>query len=156
MASPALVVSGVELKGLSGYELCHALKARFGASFPVVFVSARRTSSLDVVAGLMLGADDYVVAPFDPSELLARVHRLLPKKDVLGLHVLTPRELDVMQLLVDGRPIPAIAGELVISKATARTHVQRILGKLGANSRAEATSIAMRAGMKPRDLMHAV
>ena len=98
----------------------------------------------------MIGADDYVVAPFDGAELLARVHRLLPA--TAGLSNLSPRELDVMQLLVDGRNLNAIAAELLISNATTRTHVQRILGKLGVHSRAEATSVALRAGIKAREL----
>jgi DNA-binding NarL/FixJ family response regulator len=74
---PALVLLEVERPGVSGYELCHELKQEYGQDLPIILLSETRTEPSDRVAGLLLGADDYVVKPFDQGELLARMRRLL-------------------------------------------------------------------------------
>jgi len=143
---PALVVLDVQLPGMSGYEVCRALRAAHGNSVRILFLSGARTEHLDRVAGLLLGGDDYLVKPFAPDELLARVHVLLrhthppSRARVRGL---TPRELDVLRLLADGLDQKAVAARLVISPNTVATHIEHILGKLGARSRAHAVSLAL-------------
>src|SRR5512133_1403309 len=77
---PALVILEVLLPGVAGYEVCRELKDAFGEALPIVFVSGSRTEPGDRVAGLLVGGDDYLVKPFDPDELLARVRRLLPPR----------------------------------------------------------------------------
>ena len=73
---PALAIVEVELPGpTSGLELLSELHAAYGEDLPVILVSAKRTSPLDRVAGLMIGADDYIAKPFDRGELLARARR---------------------------------------------------------------------------------
>ncbi len=67
---PALVVLDVELPVVSGYEVYREFRDRYGDSLPALFLSGARTEPYDRAAGLMLGADDYVVKPFDPGELL--------------------------------------------------------------------------------------
>ena len=74
---PSLVILEVDLPDANGYELCRELHDAYGDDLPVIFVSGRRTDPSDRVAGLLVGADDYVVKPFDPDELLARVRRSL-------------------------------------------------------------------------------
>src|SRR5215211_1195147 len=146
---PALVVVEVLLRGVSGYEVCHELKNEFGEALPIVFVSGNRTESGDRVAGLLLGADDYLVKPFDPEELLARVRRLLPAPPAEGrkVHELTQRELDVLSLLVEGLNQSEIAEKLVLSPRTVGKHIEHILRKLGVHSRAQAVSVAVRDDM---------
>jgi two-component system nitrate/nitrite response regulator NarL len=143
---PALVVVEVLLRGVSGYEVCHELKAEFGEALPIVFVSRNRTESGDRVAGLLVGADDYLVKPFDPEELLARIRRLLPAPLAGGrkAHELTQRELDVLSLLVEGLNQSEIAEKLVLSPRTVGKHIEHILRKLGVHSRAQAVSVAVR------------
>jgi two-component system alkaline phosphatase synthesis response regulator PhoP len=63
------------LPGRDGYEVCRALRAQ-GLSVPVLMLTAR-AQVVDRVVGLKLGADDYLVKPFDMAELLARVEALL-------------------------------------------------------------------------------
>src|SRR5919202_3160493 len=74
---PALVILEVPLGARSGYEVCRALREELGDDLPVLFLSGARTESYDRVAGLLVGADDYVVKPFAVDELLARVRRLV-------------------------------------------------------------------------------
>jgi two-component system, NarL family, nitrate/nitrite response regulator NarL len=143
---PALVVVEVFLRGVSGYEVCHELKDEFGKALPIIFVSGNRTESGDRVAGLLVGADDYLVKPFDPEELLARVRRLLPAPlaDGRKAHELTQRELDVLSLLVEGLNQAEIAERLVLSPRTVGKHIEHLLRKLGVHSRAQAVSVAVR------------
>jgi two-component system, NarL family, nitrate/nitrite response regulator NarL len=146
---PALVIVEALLPGVSGYEVCRELKDEFGQAMPIVFVSGTRTEPGDRVAGLLLGGDDYLVKPFDPDELLARVRRLLPAAltDGRKAHKLTRRELHVLSLLVDGLSQPEIAEKLFISPNTVGKHIEHILAKLGVHSRAQAVSHAVRNGL---------
>ena len=144
---PALVVLDVELPVVSGYEVYRELRDRYGDSVPVLFLSGARTEPYDRAAGLMLGADDYVVKPFDEGELLARVRRLVkhPVPTASGSgSTLTPRECEVLALLAEGLEQPDIAQKLFISPKTVATHIQRILAKLGVRSRAQAVAMAHR------------
>lgn len=71
---PALVVLDIGLPDIDGFEVCRRLRARSGV--PVLFLTAR-DGEIDRVLGLELGADDYVVKPFSPRELVARVKAIL-------------------------------------------------------------------------------
>ena len=73
-ATPALVVLDVGLPDLSGFDVCRELQRR--AAVPVIFLTAR-SSEVDRIVGLELGADDYVAKPFSPRELTARVRAVL-------------------------------------------------------------------------------
>ena len=70
-----LVLLDLMLRGIDGYEVCRRLRAR-GLTVPVLMLTAR-AQVVDRVVGLKLGADDYLVKPFDMAELLARVEALL-------------------------------------------------------------------------------
>ena len=76
--SPAdLVILDVMLPGLSGFEVCRALRAdKATASIPIIMLTARAEES-DRIIGLEIGADDYVSKPFSPNELVARVRALM-------------------------------------------------------------------------------
>jgi DNA-binding response OmpR family regulator len=74
---PQLALLDVRLPNVSGYELFRELRDRCGESLPVIFVSGDRTDRYDRIAGMMLGAEDYLVKPVDPDELLVRVRRSL-------------------------------------------------------------------------------
>src|ERR671917_875199 len=67
--------------------------------------------------------------------------------DAPALERLTPRELEVLGLLARGKSNPQIAQELVISRATAKTHVERIIGKLGVSDRTQAALRAIERGL---------
>jgi DNA-binding NarL/FixJ family response regulator len=152
---PTVVLLDVCLPDVNGFEVCRQLRDEFGEELPVVFVSGDRTEPLDRTVGLLLGGDDYVVKPFDPDELLARVRRLVTRSRQDGRgsgiappgHDLTPRELQVLQRFAQGHRASQIAEDLVISPKTVASHVQRVLAKLGAHSRAQAVAFAYESGL---------
>jgi DNA-binding NarL/FixJ family response regulator len=148
---PSVAILDVNLPGVSGYEVCHELRRLHGPALPILIVSGDRTESYDRVAGLLLGADDYLVKPFAPDELLVRVRSLMRRAAPAPVSrvALTSRELEVLTLLSDGLDQTEIAERLVISPKTVGTHIERILGKLGARSRAQAVAIAYRDALVP-------
>jgi two-component system, NarL family, nitrate/nitrite response regulator NarL len=147
----AVVILDVYLKDISGYEVCRKLRKEFGEAVGVIFVSGERVEALDRVAGLRLGGDDYLAKPFAPDELLARVERLRCRvaatAAAISPHTLTPRELEVLELLAEGLPQKEIARRLVLSPRTVARHIEHILGKLGVHSRAQAVALAYRHGL---------
>jgi DNA-binding response OmpR family regulator len=111
-----LVILDIGLPGIDGFDVCRLLRAR--SRVPVVMLTARDEES-DRVAGLELGADDYVSKPFSPRELAARVKAVLRRTarpedelpDVLQLDdvEVRPREREVS---VAGAPVTLTAKEL--------------------------------------------
>jgi DNA-binding NarL/FixJ family response regulator len=154
---PALAVIAVELPGLNGLGLLQALHERF-ESLPVILTSSKHVDPVGRAAGLMLGADDYLVKPLDPAELAARMRRSLersersvgkgPRADrgVLG-DDLSRREREILLLLAEGKAEMEIAATLVLSPKTVATHIQNMLRKLGVHSRTQAVAAAYREGL---------
>jgi DNA-binding NarL/FixJ family response regulator len=155
---PALVLLEVSLPDVDGYEVCRELRDAFGDALPIVFTSADRTDPHDLVAGLLVGGDDYVLKSSDPSELLARVRRHFARAGVgraasISEHKpsdsfgLTKRELEVLRRLAGGLTPPEIARELVISPKTVASHLQRVLSKMCVHSRIQAVALAHEHGL---------
>jgi DNA-binding NarL/FixJ family response regulator len=148
---PDVVLLDVELPGLSGYEVCRELREEFGYGISIAFISGERLEPLDRVAGLLIGADDYLVKPFLPDELIARVRALSRRRappDAESPYGLTQRELGILGLLAEGLRQDEIASRLVVSQKTVANHIQHILVKLGVHSRAEAVAKAYREGLE--------
>lgn len=73
-----LIILDVNMPEMDGFETARRLrKTQFGASVPIIFLTAYRTSDLDLVQGLGAGANDYVAKPFARDDLLARVETML-------------------------------------------------------------------------------
>jgi DNA-binding NarL/FixJ family response regulator len=147
---PSLVLLDPALTDMTGYEACYELRQSVGQELPIILVSGEPTDSVDRVAGLLIGADDFVSKPFDADELLVRARRLLARVPVIPPSMdapLTAREQQILQLLADGAGQAAIARDLFISTKTVGTHIQRILTKLGVHSRTEAVALAYRDGL---------
>jgi DNA-binding NarL/FixJ family response regulator len=144
--NPAAVLLEIPLEGFCGYEICRALKSEPGFDAPVVFVSGTRTEPYDRIAGLLLKADDYIVRPYQPGELLARLTNLIGRtrpQSGAGWS-LTNREREILDLMSEGLRHRDIARRLFISPKTVATHVEHILRKLGVRSSTEAISVAYR------------
>jgi len=79
---PGFVILDVMLPGMDGIDVCRALRRR--SDVPILMLTARVEES-DTLAGLSVGADDYVTKPFSPRELVARVHAILRRAGASGL-----------------------------------------------------------------------
>ena len=93
LRKPDVVLLDVMLPGLDGIQVARQIRAESGT--PIVMLTAR-TDTVDVVLGLESGADDYVVKPFKPKELIARVRARLRRTESL-----TPEVLRIGELVVD-------------------------------------------------------
>lgn len=76
---PDIVILDIMLPGMDGWEVCKAIRER--ADTPILMLTAR-TEEADRVLGLELGADDYVIKPFSPREVVARVKAILRRREV--------------------------------------------------------------------------
>lgn len=90
-----------------------------------------------------------LLAPRVTRRLIGEFARLRPRRaaGTLPVHTLTPRETDVLRLLATGLSNAEIAGRLVVSEETVKTHVSRLLGKLGLRDRTQAVVAAYESGL---------
>ena len=118
---PDLVLLDLMLPGKDGIEVCRLIRSESGV--PIVMLTAR-TDTVDVVLGLESGADDYVVKPFKPKELIARVRTRLRRTDEPSPEALVIGDLtiDVAGHVVrrDGVPIALTPLEFDLLVALAR------------------------------------
>lgn len=124
---PDLILLDLMLPDIDGLEVCRRLKRDANlASIPVVMVTAKGDES-DIVAGLELGADDYITKPFSPRVLVARTRAVLRRQDAvppdeeatirIGNVEIHPSRFEV---LVDGRPAQLSVTEFRVLHALAR------------------------------------
>jgi two-component system alkaline phosphatase synthesis response regulator PhoP len=109
-----LILLDVMLPGLSGFEVCRRLR-QSGIQTPILMLTARGQVA-DRVAGLQLGADDYLVKPFDMAELVARLQALLRRAAIpaaSAVHEFGPIRVDLRSAEVTrhGEPVPLSARE---------------------------------------------
>ncbi len=124
---PNLIILDLMLPGVDGLDVCRVLKATPATkAIPIIMLSAKGEES-DIVAGLELGADDYITKPFSPSVLIARVRAALRRnhtepaseKDTITIHELT---IDPGRHLVtiEGKPQDLTLTEFRILNSLAR------------------------------------
>ena len=140
---PGLVILEICLPGICGYEVCRRLRSEYRETVSIVLMSGTRTESHDRVAGILLGADDYLCKPIGPDEFLARAGRLVRPAPRPGSK-LTSREREVLQLIEGGLTHKEIAGQLGINDRTVGTHVEHIFAKLGVHNRLQAVALSHR------------
>ena len=91
-AKPDVVLLDLMLPGLDGIDVCRAIRAESGT--PIVMLTAK-SDTVDVVVGLESGADDYIVKPFKPKELVARIRARMRRTDDNATQVLTISDLTI-------------------------------------------------------------
>ena len=152
------VLTDVRMPELDGIELLHRLKAH-GFPQPVVVMTAHGDVSTAVRA-MKAGAVDFIEKPFDDAALLSTVGRALQtaaapeanKNDseaAARLAALSPREREVLERLMAGKPNKAVARDLGLSPRTVEIHRARLLARLEVGSLAEAVRLAVQGDLKP-------
>lgn len=171
---PDLVVSDVMMAEMDGYEFCRRLRSsRAGQLVPFIFLSS--CSEVDArVQGHSIGADDYLIKPFEPKELLAKIDAQLersrrfhaelvrlmqfaPELQASSEHPsvptpelpLTPAEAKVFWEVVQGFTNKQIGDRLFVSPRTVQTHLSNILSKLELENRSQLVRFAFERGFKP-------
>jgi DNA-binding NarL/FixJ family response regulator len=163
---PDMIICDIMMPEMDGYGFVEELRKQNQASWiPVLFLSAKGQSQ-DRIKGLNLGADVYMVKPFEPEELVAQVEsslkqsgRLIQHGDTGNLNLndtmiqvnpsveLTPTEVKVVQLVAKGLANKDIAQQMSLSQRTVESHVSNMLGKTGLNNRTELARWAIESRM---------
>ena len=152
-ASSGCLLLDVRMPGMSGPDLFDALIER-GSQMPVVFITGHGDVPM-AVAAVKKGAIDFIEKPFSEDDLLRLVAHCL-MRDALQreavaasacgaarLAALTPREREVLELIVAGKLNKVIADRLAISPKTVEAHRARVMEKMGVRSVAELVQAVM-------------
>lgn len=147
------ILLDIRMPGTSGMEVQKRL-AESGCSIPVIFITGHGDIPMAVEA-MHGGAFDFIQKPFRDQDLLDRIDQALTtsneqeqqaarKKTVQNqLQTLTPREQEVMQLVVHGSANKVIAMDLGVSQRTVEIHRARVMEKMQARSLAELVRMAL-------------
>lgn len=166
---PDVVLMDLSMPGMSGVEATRALLAEQPAARIVVLSLSddggsmleallagaagyvTKDASLEQIVGAIraAAAGDAVIPPAVAPEVLRRLRAAVPAPDAAGGEAveLSERELEVLGLIVDGLDNAQIASRLFISPNTVKSHVASIFGKLGVESRLQASVHALRRGL---------
>src|SRR5256884_4021362 len=154
---PACLVLDVRLPGLSGLDLQRAL-ATAQLTLPIIFLTGYGDIPMTVQA-MKAGAVEFLTKPFRDQELLDAIQQALERdrttRDQRAKNEelydrydsLTPREREVMTLVVAGLLNKQIAGELGTSETTIKNHRHQLMEKMGADSVAELVKMAYKLGI---------
>lgn len=154
---PSCLVLDVRMPGQSGLDFQGEL-ARAGDTIPIVFLTGHGDVPMSVRA-IKAGAVEFLLKPFREQDLLDAVGASLEKNrqdrlaadlmaELLGRHAaLTPRQQDVMALVVQGRLNKQIAAELGLSEITVKIHRGQVMRRMGADTLADLIRMADRLGL---------
>jgi len=154
---PACLVLDVRLRGLSGLDLQKRM-AEAKIEVPIIFITGYGDIPMTVQA-MKAGAVEFLTKPFRNQELLDAIQQALERDRSTReqrakneeLHTrydsLTPREREVMTLVVAGLLNKQIAGELGTSETTVKNHRHQVMEKMGADSVAELVKMAYKLGI---------
>ena len=154
---PDLVLMDLRMPGMDGASATAAITS---AGTSRVLVLTTYDTDADILRAVEAGATGYLLKDTPREQLVDAVRAAARGETVLapplaaklmrqvrGGDQLTPRELDVLQLVAQGRSNPEIARELFIGEATVKTHLLHVFDKLGVDDRTRAVTVAMERGI---------
>jgi two-component system, LuxR family, response regulator FixJ len=156
---PGCLLLDVKMPGMTGLELQRQLN-RSGAVIPVIIITGHAQVPM-VLEALADGAFGFLQKPVPPETLLAQVRKaldhdaanradLLEREQMLRrFELLTPRERDVLQLMMAGHSNKAIASELLLSQRTVERYRAQVMEKTGSRSLAQLVRMAMELQITP-------
>jgi FixJ family two-component response regulator len=155
---PACLVLDVSMPGMSGLDLQETVNSLESHHIPIIFITGHGDIPASVKA-IKAGAMDFLTKPVNDTTLLNAISAAL-KKDIKNreemarasaikekLATLTPREHEVLKLVVTGLLNKQIAAKLGIAEKTVKVHRGRVMRKMKANSLAELVRLAQEAGV---------
>jgi FixJ family two-component response regulator len=152
---PACVILDIRMPGISGVEV-HERLVRRGAATPVIFVTGHGDVPMAVEA-IKRGAFDFIEKPFSETKLMAIISRALEDDErragetsaltdvAQRLSKLSPREREVLDLVIAGKMNKTIADAMNISIKTVEAHRAKVMDKMGAKSLAELVQLVVQA-----------
>lgn len=166
---PDVLLVDVRMPDVDGIEILEMLQDQGFASAVVMLTTSEDPA--DLAGAMMRGARGYLMKDIAPDDLVAALHSVVEGETVVApslreayekldmnklpplrcgelVSKLTPREREVLALLVEGRSNKVIANALDISAGTVKLHVNTILRKLGVHSRVEAAMIEVERGIR--------
>jgi DNA-binding NarL/FixJ family response regulator len=162
--APDLVIMDVGLPQLDGIEATRQIKAE-SPDVRILMLTSHEEET-EIVAALSCGADGYCIKGtslpqllgaiavvrdgavyLDPQIARAVIAHLHPPRGKTSEIALSPRELEILNLLVEGRTNPEIAQRLYISLSTVKAHIRSIMNKLAVDDRVQAAVVALRSGL---------
>ena len=157
--SPDVILMDIGLPNIDGIEATMRIK-EFNPDVKVLIFTSRDSEN-DVFEAFKAGADGYIMKGATPEQTISaikavsegigwidqKITKMVFSNRNGNTYGLTERELDVLELMVEGLTNPEIADKLVITRATAKAHVHSILQKLCVTTRTQATVTAMKEGL---------
>lgn len=156
---PAVTLIDLRLPRLGGVDTITRIRREWPQARFIVLTTY--DGDEDIYRALKAGAKSYLLKGMTSEELLTAIRAVhagrshIPPAiaerlaERMGAEELTPRELDVLEQIVNGKSNKEIGTELDISEATVKTHINSLLAKLGVTDRTQAATAAIRRGIVP-------
>lgn len=154
---PDITIMDLRLPAMSGVDAIASIRRDFPGARIIVLTTFEGDE--DIFRALQAGARGYLLKDMFGDELMDAIRAVHAGKTRIPAPVaqrlagrmggpsLTSRELDVLRLIVDGKSNKEIGGQLFISEATVKTHINSILSKLGVSDRTQAATTALQRGI---------
>lgn len=154
---PDVVLMDVRLPDMSGIDAMITIRSEFPGARVIIVTSSE--GDAEMRRALEGGARGYMLKSMPPKELLEAIRKVHDGKktipteiadrlaDHYGDEILSQREIEILQQVAEGNRNKDIADKLFISEGTVKVHLKHIMGKLGANDRTQAITIAVRRGI---------